>query len=192
MENIPSNPNQNSGVVASGISRRVIYYVLIAVALIAAGVLVYYFFFRTPPPKIIDFSRPSVVALDAVRTALIAKAKFSFPAIASSTAVSSVKNLPQQLLVFIPTDYTDASFNAVNYANGKKGYLINYLVNQKMADFYVAQEKLLSYNGWQRKTSSRAVIFGLMERENAAYQVRIEHFLTTDNKDQVVVRVLNK
>ncbi len=192
MENIPPNPNQNSGVLVSGSSRRVVYYILIVVALVAAGVLVYYFFFRTPPPKPIDYSKPSVEALTVVKTTLIAKAKFPFPVIASSVAISSVKNLPQQLSVFVPTDFIDASFNAVNYANGKKGYLINYLANQTIADFYPTQERLLSFNGWQKKTSSRAEIFGLMERENTAYQVRVEHTLTTDNKDQVVVRVLNK
>lgn len=193
MENIPSNPNKNSGVMASVGSRRTVYYILIAAALVLAGVLVYYFFFRTPPPKVIDFSQPSIVALDAVRTTLIAKAKFSFPAVISSTVIASAGNLPQQLSVFIPADYADASFNAVNYTNGKKGYLINYLVNQKMADFFRAQEQPFSYSqDWQIKTSSRAQIFGLMELENTAFQVRIEHSLTTDNKDQVVVRVLNK
>lgn len=167
-------------------------YVSLLTILIAVAVAFLIFYFRgsiTPP----GLPKPSTPAPDVARNTLLTRVKFSFPTVASSTAISSIKSLPAQLSVLIPADYTDASLKSVDYANGKKGYLVSYLVNQTMNNFLRAQTQLLSNNQeWQVKYSIYTDTFGFIELGNTTYQVRIEHSLTTDNKDQAVVRVLRK
>lgn len=128
-----------------------------------------------------------------LRNSLIAGAKLSIPDAVSISTVASVKDLPAQLAIMIPSEYSAGSFESVKYKAGKTGYLFGYLVNQTVPKFFNSQVNLLSVNK-DFKIINAAVgsKFALIEAESPVYQVQIEHSATADGKDQVIVKVLKR
>lgn len=173
--------------------------VLVIVIVLISFIVFYNLKIKAPksnsiPTQIPLASVTSTPSLEVVRNTLLANAKIKFPNVTSSSVIS-INQLPKELSVFLLDNSTNVSLKTVKYANGAKGYQVEYITNLPWQDSnnkFVSLAYPLDRSSWRILSGSLAELFAFVEMENNHYQVRVDQTFNNNRDALISIQIISK